>query len=403
MLSVVVAALLGYALYAQQDPTFSTDVKVVNLYASVRNKQGQIVKDLTKDDFQLSEDGRPQTISYFAKESNLPLTLGLLVDVSGSQANLIDQERAASSSFFVDVLREDKDLAFVIQFARDSELLQDITSSHQLLQAALDSLRPPAEPPDWNGGNGGGNGRGGYPPNSSPGSWPGNGGGGWPGSGGGGWPGGGGNGRSGRGGPMTFPQRRSQGSMAGGTALYDSVYLASDEVMKKQSGRKALIILSDGVDNESKISLSDAIEAAQRANTIVYSILFSDPNAYQRVRRPFGGPMPGGGRGRWPGGPSNIPPANDSPQNGKAVLNQISKETGGKFFEVSKKEPLERIYATIQEELRNQYSLGYSPELSAAGAGYRRIRLTTKQKDMTVQTRDGYYSGAKTPTNNGKS
>ena len=155
--------------------------------------------------------------------------------------------------------------------------------------------------------------------------------------------------------------------------LYDAVLLAADELMRKQSGRKALILLTDGVDTGSKVSLSSAIEAAQRADTLVYSILFEDPGAYS------------GGRG--PGGihlPMNMP-------NGKKVLEQISRETGGRLFEVSKKQTLAKVYDEIDEDLRHQYSLGYSPDRTDTAGAYHRIRLTTKQKGLTVQTREGYY------------
>src|SRR4051794_10287180 len=177
-------------LRAQQskEPTFSSDVKVVNLFANVRNKKGEIVKSLSKDDFLLDEDGVPQRIKYFSQESNLPLTLGLLVDTSGSQRNLIDEERSASYRFFQQVLREDKDLAFVIHFDFDVELLQDLTSSRTLLEKALEDLSAPDQLRRRQGGGGG-----------------------WPG--GGRFPGGGGRGRGPRGG--------------GGTDLYDSVMLAS--------------------------------------------------------------------------------------------------------------------------------------------------------------------------------
>src|SRR5437762_2591801 len=121
----------------QDTPTFSTNVKVVNLFANVRNKKGEIVRDLTKDEFLLDEDGRPQAIRYFSQESDLPLTLGLLVDTSGSQRRLIGEERDASYRFFDQVLRPEKDVAFVIHFDFEVELLQDITSSRKLLQEAL--------------------------------------------------------------------------------------------------------------------------------------------------------------------------------------------------------------------------------------------------------------------------
>ena len=155
--------------------------------------------------------------------------------------------------------------------------------------------------------------------------------------------------------------------------LYDAVLLAADELMRKQSGRKALILLTDGVDTGSKVSLSSAIEAAQRADTLVYAILFEDPQAY------------GGGFGI---GRSRVPM---SMPNGRKVLEQISRETGGRFFEVSKKHPLAKVYDEIDEDLRHQYSLGYSPDRTEAGGGYHRIRLTTKEKGLIVQTREGYY------------
>jgi VWFA-related protein len=309
-------------LRGQQDTTFSAEVKVVNVLATVLDKKGHIVRNLTKDDFTLAEDGRPETIRYFSQETDLPLTLGLLIDTSGSQRRVLGQERDASYQFLNQVLREDKDLAFVIHFDREVELLQDLTSSRKKLEATLDSL----EKPDYRRPPGGG-----------------------------------------------FPQRRR-----GGTSLHDAVYLASDELMRKQSGRKAVIVLSDGVDNGSRLTLTQAIESAQRADTLVYSILFADPGGYGG----FGGPRMGGrrgGRGRYP------MPRTD----GKKILERLAKETGGGFFEVSQKQPIGVVFRRIEEELRHQYSIGYSPD--GTGAAYRKIHLTAKDKALIVQTRDGYY------------
>ena len=290
----------------------------------------------------LEEDGRPQTIAYFAHETDLPLTLGLLVDTSLSQRRVLDQERSASSTFLDQVLRVNKDQAFVIHFDREVELLQDLTSSRQKLQAALGLLQMP-QPNQEGGSNTPGSGR-----------------------------------RAGRGG--------------GGTLLYDAVYLASNELMKKQQGRKALIVLSDGVDRGSKETLASAVEAAQRADTLVYSILFADEQGYGRGGGWGGGGMGGmGGMGRHGGGRGRYP--QEARPDGKKILERISKETGARLFEVSKKQPIEQIYDRIQEELRNQYSLGYTPDRTDAGAGYHKIHLATKQKDLTVQARDGYYAG----------
>ena len=170
--------------------------------------------------------------------------------------------------------------------------------------------------------------------------------------------------------------RNGGGRSGGGTMLYDAILLASDELMRKQSGRKALILLTDGVDTGSKVSLSSAVEAAQRADTLVYSILFEDAEMYG-----------GFGMGRM-GGRGQINAAN-----GRKVLEQISRETGGRFFDVSKKRPLAKVYDEIDEDLRHQYSLGYSPDRTEAGGAYHKIRLTTKQKGLVVQTREGYYGG----------
>jgi len=342
----------------ETQPKIAVEVKTVSVLATVRDKKGKIVPNLTKDDFQLDEDGRPQTINYFSHESDLPLRLGLLVDTSLSQRRLLDQERSASYSFLDHLLRPAKDLAFVIHFDHDVELLQEFTPERPKLQAALQALQTP----QFSGGGGGG----------------GNGGG----SNGGG---GGGNGGSGGGG-------RGRGSHGAGTLLYDAIFLASDELMSKQQGRKALIILTDGVDHGSKETMAEAIATAQRADTIIYSILFADDeeSAYQRPGG-FGMGGHGGGMGGGRGGGSRYPQQEQRPD-GKKILEEISKETGGRMFKVSKKETVDAIYAEIEEELRNQYSLAYTPDKGNT-VGYHKIHLVAKPKDLTVQARDGYYFG----------
>jgi VWFA-related protein len=335
---------------AQGQPKIAVDVKTVSVLAIVRDKHGKIVPNLTKDDFQLDEDGRPQTINYFAHETDLPLRLGLLVDTSMSQRRVIDQERSASYTFLDQLMRQDKDLAFVIHFDREVELLQDFTPSRPKLQEALEKLSTPQF--SSGGGNGGGSGGGG----------------------GGGYGGGGGG-------------RGQRGGRGGGTLLYDAIFLASDELMSKQQGRKAVIVLSDGVDHGSKETMAEAIATAQRADTIVYSILFADDE--DNYSRPGGFGM--GGRGGY-GGRGGRYPQQERPD-GKKVLEQISRETGGRLFKVSKKETMDAIYAEIQEDLRNQYSLGYTPDKGNT-VGYHKIHLVVaKQKDLVVQARDGYYYG----------
>ncbi len=211
--------------------TIAVDVNVVTLPVTVRDKHDKIIRDLTKDDFTLQEDGRPQAIKYFSQDTNLPLTLGLLVDTSRSQTNVLDAERNASRSFLEQMLVQEKDRAFLIHFDREVELLQDLTSSREKLQKALDLLKSSDDRERSNDPN---------DPSNSP--------------------------------------SGSGSHHGGGTQLYDAVYLASNELMKKQQGRKALIILSDGVDRGSKTYLEGAIEAAQRSDTVVYSIYFAEPH-----------------------------------------------------------------------------------------------------------------------------
>lgn len=338
LVSTLLVLVPGAPLYGRQQPKISVETNMVTVFAAVRDKRGQIVSNLTKDDFALDEDGRPQTIGYFARENDLPLTVGLLVDTSLSQRRVLDRERSASSSFVDRTLREDKkDQAFLIHFDHEVELLQDLTSSRKKLESALGLLQTP-QPEQV--GEGGGHHRG------------------------------------------------------GGTLLYDAVFLASEDMMKKQQGRKALIILSDGVDRGSKETVSSAIESAQRADTVVYSILFKDEQQNE-PRGGFGGG--GGGWGGRGGGGRRYPRQQEQRPDGKEILDRISKETGGRLFEVSKKQAVDQIYDQIEQELRNQYILGYVPDKSPNSSDYHKIHLTTKQKDLAVQARDGYYAQRPVP------
>jgi VWFA-related protein len=321
--ALYVAAGDNFAILSQA-PTFTVNVRVVNVLATVRERKGRIVSDLSKDEFILQEDGKPQQIQYFSRQTDLPLILGLLVDTSMSQRSLIEDERSASFQFLNQVLHPERDQAFLIKFDYDAELLQDLTNSRNSLKKALDGLETP------------------------------------------------GFGQPGRG------QRRGGGRKGGaghgagiGTILFDSVFLASDEVLQKQEGRKAIILISDGVDNGSKLGARDAIEAAQRADTLIYSIRYYDPDMYG-----FGAPTVFG---------------RSEDKDGKNALKSLSNETGGRMFEVTKKMKLTNIYDTIQEELRNQYYLGYTPSENGV-AGFRRITLRTKIPNLEVITRAGYYA-----------
>jgi VWFA-related protein len=298
------ASLLGASalVRGQEQPTFTTGVKVVNVLATVRTKKNEIVRDLTQDDFVLLENGRPQTIRYFSKESDLPLTVGLMVDTSMSQQRVLESERTASFRFLDQVLREAKDQLFVMQFDMAVLLRQPLTNSRKKLEDVLPYVDTP-----------------------------------------------------------TRRDLSLQGG-AGGTLLYDAVVEASNNVLKSQGNRKAMIVLSDGGENGSTSTLTDAIEAAQRADTLVYSIYFSDPS--------YGG------------------------VDGKGILQKLSRETGASFFEVTKKQGIEQIYQAIQEELRSQFSLGFISDQPNQISEFRTLKLSTKQKGLTVQFRERYWAKA---------
>jgi len=288
---------------AQDQPTFSTEVKVVNVFATVRTKTGEIIRNLTKDDFVLLENGRPQEIRYFSRDSDLPLTIGLLVDTSLSQGRVLEEERGASYRFLDQVLRENKDQAVIVQFDQAVVIRQGLTGSHKDLQDTLSLLDTPSAEQARNG---------------------------------------------------------------SGTLLYDAVRETSIKIMRSQNGRKAFIVLTDGVDFGSQISLTDAIEAAQRAGTLVYCILFSDESYY--------------------GGHLSIGPS------GKGVLKRLAGETGGGYFEVKRGQSVAQIYQEIEDELRSQYSLGFVSDQPVRSSGFRKLSLKTVRKGLLVQATDRYYA-----------
>jgi VWFA-related protein len=301
---------LGVTLLAQ---TIKVDVSVVSILASVRDKKGALIANLTKDDFTILEEGKAQTIKYFTRETDLPITIGMLVDVSGSQRNLIDIERSAASQFFSSVLRK-KDLAFLIMFGEETELLQDYTTSPRLLTEGLNQLRVAS-------------GVSGIHPGPVP----------------------------------TISQPR-------GTVLYDAVYLAANDKLKGEVGRKVIVVITDGVDQGSRMTRNQAIEAAQKADAVIYSIDYSDPRAYGG----FGINLGGGG--------------------GEGELRKMSEETGGHVYKVDRRHTLDEVFKELQEEMRSQYSIGYTPTNDAKDGSYRHLDVKLANKDFKAQARKGYYA-----------
>jgi VWFA-related protein len=284
-------------LAAAQEPTFTTSVKIVNLLASVKDKKGELNPDLTLADFQVIEDGRPQTIKYFVRQSDLPLTIGLLIDVSMSQLHVLDAERAACFRFLDQVLRPRQDKVFITQF--DSRIItrQELTSSWKDLNESLSAVETPSN-------------------------------------------------------------SQLKAGIGTGTRVFDTVIEAA-EMMKPVQGRKAVMILSDGDDNDSESNLDAAIEAALKSDTLIYSILFTDGFA--------------GGAGQH-------------------ALEKMAYETGGAYFAVSKKLSIDQIFDRIQTELRSQYNIGYVSDKSVDIPEFRKIQVKVSDKGFSVQTRTRYWA-----------
>ena len=298
--------------------TLKVNVEVVQLFFNVKDKHGALIPNLIKENFDLFEDGQQQTIKYFKEETDLPLTLGILIDSSGSQQRVLEMEKMVGGSFLEDILRP-KDEAFVISFDLDINLLQDFTNSVSRLKHALNEAQI----------NTGG--------------------------------------VSCSGGPIG-PQGPIPCGSSGprGTALYDAVYLASHDELSHEVGRKAMILLTDGEDQGSKLKIKDAIEAAQKADAICYVLLIADRGFYG-----FGG----------------------MGYSGDSAMKKLATETGGRVIEVGNKmEKLRQAFDQIAQELRSQYNAGYTPTNATRDGSFRRIEIKPKQAEYKVQARSGYYA-----------
>ncbi|HVI09334.1 MAG TPA: VWA domain-containing protein [Candidatus Binatia bacterium] len=301
------------------EETLKVNVNVVGIFFNVKDKHGALIPNLTKDDFSVLEDGKPQAIKYFAAESNLPLTLGILIDSSGSQINVLDMEKQVGGAFLRQILT-DKDEAFVIDFNVDASLMQDYTRDVRRLQAALNKVRVNT----------------GFTTGPIPGSG---------------------------GGPVpTAPAR--------GTVLYDAVYLSAHDMLSKEVGRKAMILLTDGEDEGSQLKIKDAIEASQKADAIVYVLLCADRGFYGTFQMGY---------------------------SGEAEMRKLTEATGGRVINVGNKfDKLKEAFDQISAELRSQYNLGYTPTNPAMDGSYRKLEIKTKE-NYKVQARAGYYATPREP------
>jgi VWFA-related protein len=296
-----IASLAGGLAFAAPPGQIRVQVNLVNLFATVRDKHKAIITGLKQDDFQVYEDGQLQEITNFSAESNLPITLGILIDTSGSEYFMLSGEKEAGSRFLARVLRKG-DLAMVMTFDTDVDLLADFTDDRGVLDRAINRAQINAP-------NGG-----------------------------------------------MIAQGPLPSSGSGGTNFYDAVYLAAHDKLSGEAGRKAIVVLTDAEDTGSKLRLSDAIEAAQRTDTVVHILLVA---------------ADGGDRD---------------------VAGRLTGETGGRMIIVRSEKNLEQAFDEISEELRNQYTIGYTPTNKKHDGSYRKIKVEMKNKDYSVLTRRGYYA-----------
>jgi VWFA-related protein len=289
---------------ASQGPTIRTQVNLVNLFVTVRDKNKRVVTDLKQPDFKLAEDGQDQQIAFFSKEVTLPITLALLLDTSGSEQFMLGAIQDMGGRFLDRVLRKG-DEALVMSFDTDVDLLSDLTDDRGQLDRAIRKTRI-----------------------NTPMS-----------------------------GGMVNPGPVPTSHITG-TALYDAIYLACNEKLSTEAGRKAIVIVTDAQDEGSKVRLEEAIEAAQRTDTVIHILLVADPH--------FGG--------------------------NSSVAHKITEETGGRMISANSEKHLAEAFDQISEELRSQYTLGYYPTNTAHDGKFRKIKVDMANHDLKVLARKGYYA-----------
>jgi Ca-activated chloride channel family protein len=296
----------------QDEPTIKLGTKLVNVLFSVQDKQNHYINDLKQEDVQILENGQPQDIFTFKRELDLPLTMAILVDVSGSEQYTLPQLKDSGGRFVDSIVRAGKDTVAVLKFEGEATVMQELTSNPKRIRKALDEIAFIAAPPVSIYG-------GATPPING-------------------------------------------GSRQGSTAIWDASIATSSDLLAKEPGRKTIILLTDGVDTSSRMKLDEAINEALRAEVVIYSLGIGDPGQ--------GGVNEG-------------------------VLKRLSESTGGRAFFPKGPRDLDKAFAQLEQDLRQQYLLAYEPKNEAADGGFRKLEIRVvnrNTKDLKIRHRRGYYA-----------
>jgi VWFA-related protein len=309
--------IFAAVLSAEQKPDIRVDVDLVAVACSVTDHNGASVRDLKAEDFTLRDSGQPREIRSFWQEADLPLTVALVADVSGSQAGFIRSHREAVAQFLKQVIGP-RDRAMIVQVAKDTRLISDLTGSIDDLNAAVEKVGT----------------------------------------------------RDGTQSPLLGPPCRNAGfpRSCGGTALWHGLYYTAKE-LKPVTGRKAIVVLSDGMDTGSDIGLTDLIEMAQSAEAVVYSVKYANPMRFISITATIA-------------------------QAASRGLERLSRETGGLTFPNPGRKTSE-VFSRIESDLRNMYVLGFPTPDDARDGKFHKLDVRTVRKDLVVRSRAGYWARAR--------
>jgi len=305
-LTIPLGAWVALAQESIHPESIRVDVNLVNVAFSVRDASGSLVDNLTADDFEVIEDAAPQRIAFFAKSADVPLTLGLIVDASGSQDHFTKKHDQDLQVFLKDVLGP-RDRAFLVGFGNHIRLVSDFSRSGEQMMEAWKLYNKDTQ---------------------------------------------------------RFPELGPNEKRDLGTAFYDSIYYPVTEKLANESGRRALLLFSDGEDNSSSHDMMTAIETAQSANVLIFAIRYTEKEHGKLTARN---------------------------QYGIRVMERIAKETGGMHINAEQTDP-HTYFREIADELRTSYELGYYPSNARKDDAFRKIAVRARRSGLAVRSKTGYFS-----------